>query len=181
MTNSRDSQGTISSIDSAASAPLRLSTPNVAPSLHSQGHAAAVNGRIPPLVIPHQAPQSQQAPYSPYSRPSYQPYYMLGTQRDYTDYSYAYGPISPTHTTLSSTMYSPTVGHQNSVHGTHPTMFYSDHYSVPPGRPAHSYYYSPPIPYASGLSPHGTTQVPVNVSTMGSTRKQASAVGRVSR
>jgi len=151
----------------------------VAPSFHSQGHAAAVNGRVPPLVIPHQVPQSQQVPYSPYTRASYQPFYMVGTQRDYTDYSYPYGPISPTHTTHPATMYSPTIGTQNPVHGTHSTMFYSDHYSVPAGRPTHSYYYSPPVSYASGPPAQATTQVPVNVSTMTSTRKQASAVGGV--
>jgi hypothetical protein len=178
LTNSRNSQGTISSIDSAASAPLRFSTPNVAPPL-GQGHAAAANGRVPPLVIPHQAPQSQQVPYSPYTRPSYHPFYMLSTQRDFADYSYQYGPISPTHTTLSATLYSPTIGHQNPVHGTQSTMYYSDQYSVPAGRPVHSYYYSPPVPYASGLPAHPTTRV--NVSTMAPTRKQASAVRVVRR
>lgn len=150
----------------------------MAPPLHNQGHAVAVNGRVPPLVIPHQVPQSQHVPYSPYTRPSYQPFYMIGTQRDYTDYSYPYGPISPTHTSLSATMYSPTIGHQNPVHGAHSTVFYSDHYSVPAGRPPHSYFHSPAMPYASGLPAHPTTQVPVNVSTMAPTRKQASAFGQ---
>ena len=149
----------------------------MAPPLHSQGHAAAVNGRVPPLVVPHQVPQSQHVPYSPYTRPQYQPFYMISTQRDYTDYSYPYGPISPTHTSLSATMYSPTIGHQNPAHGAHSTVFYSDHYSVPAGRPPHSYFHSPAIPYASGLPAHPTTQVPVNVSTMAPIRKQASAFG----
>lgn len=150
----------------------------MAPPLHSQGHAVAVTGRVPPLVIPHQAPQSQHVTYSPYTRPSYQPFYLIGTQRDYTDYSYPYGPISPTLTSLSATMYSPTIGHQNPLHGTHSTVYYSDPYSVPAGRPAHSYYHSPAIPYASGLSAHPTTQVPVNVSTISPTRKQPSAFGQ---
>ena len=75
-------------------------------------------------------------------------------------------------------MYSPTIGHQNPLHGTHSTVYYSDPYSVPAGRPAHSYYHSPAIPYASGLSAHPTTQVPVNVSTIPPTRKQASAFGQ---